>query len=78
MADEVAAAPLEQEKWADAWDADGMLCPDEDGLPRQQPLEFEKKYAQFWRYFRLLKKQAEDAGQHHPESVWDCIFGICT
>ena len=25
MADEVAAAPLEQEKWADAWNADGML-----------------------------------------------------
>ena len=33
MADEVAAAPLEQEKWADAWNADGMLCPEGDGEP---------------------------------------------
>ena len=32
MADEVAAAPLEQEKWADAWNADGMAGNGDDNL----------------------------------------------
>ena len=76
MADEVVAAvPHEQEKWAEAWQADGMLNPNEAGLFRQQPMEFEKKYAQYWRYFRLLKKQAGEAGHEYPESIWD--LGMC-